>query len=252
MTTPDTTEDARRVSRNLDAVVVRLSDSVSIIRGDCRDVLPVACDAVVTDPPYGCRYVGSPGTSHRTGIHSKGHGQRTRETVRGDDVDFDPAPFCAWPCVMSGAQHYYARIPHGGSLHSWDKRGDYKRTTFADADIIWCSRKMNAQTFRLVWRGLCRHAEQDEAIIHPTQKPVAVMEWMLDLIPVAKGATVLDPYMGSGTTGIACIRTGRKFIGIEIDAGHFATARTRLENELRQGLLPLTHNAGAQAPSEAR
>jgi DNA modification methylase len=59
---------------------------------------------------------------------------------------------------------------------------------------------------------------------------------------VPEGATVLDPYMGSGTTGIACIRTGRKFIGIEIDAGHFATARARLENELRQGLLPLKHN----------
>jgi len=56
---------------------------------------------------------------------------------------------------------------------------------------------------------------------------------------VPEGATVLDPYMGSGTTGIACIRTGRKFIGIEIDPAHFATARARLENELRQGLLPL-------------
>lgn len=61
---------------------------------------------------------------------------------------------------------------------------------------------------------------------------------------VPEGALVLDPYMGSGTTGIACIRTGRRFVGIEIDAGHFATARQRLENELRQGLLPLTHNKG--------
>jgi site-specific DNA-methyltransferase (adenine-specific) len=59
---------------------------------------------------------------------------------------------------------------------------------------------------------------------------------------IAEGATVLDPYMGSGTTGIACIRTGRKFIGIEKSAEYFEIARQRLENELRQGLLPLTHN----------
>jgi site-specific DNA-methyltransferase (adenine-specific) len=85
---------------------------------------------------------------------------------------------------------------------------------------------------------------------HPCQKPVGLMAWCMERAKVPAGATVLDPYMGSGTTGIACIRTGRKFIGIEIDADHFATARLRLEKELRQGLLPLTHNPGADLRGE--
>ena len=77
--------------------------------------------------------------------------------------------------------------------------------------------------------------------IHPTQKPVALMEYLIKTY-TNEGETVLDFTMGSGTTGVACIRTGRRFIGIERDAGHFETARARLENELRQGLLPLTYN----------
>ncbi len=82
---------------------------------------------------------------------------------------------------------------------------------------------------------------------HPCQKPVPLMSWCMDKAKVPQGATVLDPYMGSGTTGIACIRTGRKFIGIELDAGYFATARARLERELAQGLLDF--GGGAAAPT---
>ena len=75
--------------------------------------------------------------------------------------------------------------------------------------------------------------------IHPTQKPVVVMTWCMEQAKVPEGATVLDPYMGSGTTAIACIRTGRRFIGIEIDPVHFATAVKRVRAELAQGVLPL-------------
>jgi DNA modification methylase len=68
------------------------------------------------------------------------------------------------------------------------------------------------------------------------------MQWCMDQASVQEGATVLDPFMGSGSTGVACIRTGRKFIGVEKDARYFELARQRLENELRQGLLPMTYN----------
>jgi site-specific DNA-methyltransferase (adenine-specific) len=66
------------------------------------------------------------------------------------------------------------------------------------------------------------------------------MEHLVAIEP--KGSTVLDPFMGSGTTGVACIRTGRKFVGIEKDARYFEIARQRLENELRQGMLPLAYD----------
>lgn len=78
---------------------------------------------------------------------------------------------------------------------------------------------------------------------HPTQKPVLAMAWTMDAMKVPSGAVVFDPYMGSGTTGIACIRTGRRFVGIEKDPTHYATAVERIKNELAQGDLFLGHNA---------
>ena len=206
------------------------SERVTLYCGDCLSILPhlSGVDAVVSDVPYGMSYVGSPGTSNGSSIHCSPKTLRTRETVVGDTGEFDPTPWLRWPVAFSGAQHYYHTLPAGGSLHSWDKRGDYKRTTFADADFIWCSRKMNAQTFRLVWRGLCRHAENTDRIEHPTQKPVSLMEWIISLLSLSN-ATILDPYMGSGSTGVAAINTGHKFIGCELVEGYCAIAKRRIQ-----------------------
>jgi len=85
---------------------------------------------------------------------------------------------------------------------------------------------------------------------HPTEKPVDLLTYLIEKI-TDPGDVVCDPFMGSGTTGIACIRAGRKFIGIEKDARYFEIARARLENELRQGLLPLTHNVAVSGPAVA-
>jgi DNA modification methylase len=84
-----------------------------------------------------------------------------------------------------------------------------------------------------------RGEENGKQRLHPAQKPVALMAWCLEQAKVPKGALVADPYMGSGTTAVACIRTGRRFIGFEEDPQHFETARARVERELRQGALEL-------------
>lgn len=200
-----------------------------LILGDClermAEIDPMRIAAVVCDPPYGMRYKSGPNS--RNSISSTG--KRYSETIRGDDRPFDPTPWLGFPLVaFTGAHHFYDRLPPGGSLHCWDKRGDYKPLDQADADVIWCSRPRVPRVFHLAWRGLCRHAENRQRIVHPTQKPVALMGWMMDLLGVPPGAIVLDPYMGSGTTGLACLETGRRFIGIESDPVHFATAERRL------------------------
>jgi len=87
----------------------------------------------------------------------------------------------------------------------------------------------------------CRSGERTE---HPSQKPVELMRYLVDTFTTG---TVCDPFMGSGTTGLACIRTGRKFIGIEKDARFFETARKRLEAELMQGTFDFC--GGAVAPT---
>jgi DNA modification methylase len=79
--------------------------------------------------------------------------------------------------------------------------------------------------------------KKDTNYVHPTQKPVQLMAWCLDIAKVPAGATVLDPFMGSGSTGIACLRTGRNFIGIERDAAHYKTACDRIAHELDGALL---------------
>jgi len=194
--------------------------------GDCLEILPtlVEVDAVVTDPPYGMRYKGHSGGGNS--IHTGDTSKHRCATIKGDDADFDPSPWLQWPCVFTGATWFYERLPAGGSMHAWDKRGDYERCSFADADIVWCSHKVQSQVFRLVWRGICRHDEYTQRIEHPTQKPVALMQWMVQL--VSKPGVVLDPYMGSGSTALAQQREGGAFIGIEIDEGYFDIACERI------------------------
>lgn len=78
---------------------------------------------------------------------------------------------------------------------------------------------------------MLKASERGEVRVHPTQKPVAVMEWVLGFV---KAHTILDPFMGSGTTGVACARLGRRFIGVEIEPRYFDTACRRIEEAYRQ------------------
>jgi site-specific DNA-methyltransferase (adenine-specific) len=210
--------------------------SVELYHGDCLDILPTLgrVDAVITDPPYGINHKRGANAArpitHAGKRSISSTGKRFTRKIEGDNKPFDPAPFLHYPIVaFTGAQHFYDRLPAGGSLHCWDKRGNYKPLDQADADIIWISRPTPSRLLHLAWRGICRHAENRERILHPTQKPVALMEWVLDLAGVPEGAVVVDPYMGVASTGIACLNTGRHFIGIEKEAEWYDVACKRIE-----------------------
>jgi len=168
-------------------------------------------------------------------------------------VAYDPAPILARdvPTVLWGANHYASRLPDSAAWLVWDKRGGTAENNLSDCELAWCNVGGSARLKMHMWNGLCRDSEIGEHL-HPTQKPVIVMAWAMDKAKVPAGAVVVDPYMGSGTTGIACIRTGRRFVGIEKDPAHYATALERIKNELAQGDLFLGCNAevwdgGAQA-----
>ena len=205
-------------------------DGIVIYHGDCREICDsVYGDLLCTDPPYGISYKGGSGGNL---IHSKG--KRRQEKVIGDDQPFDPAPFLPNPYVaLFGAQHFYDRLPPGGTFHIWDKRADYEPVHTADFDTVWVNRKEVSRKFRCVWRGLCRETEHMEMIVHPTQKPIVVMLWVLEMFPSAR--SVLDPFMGSGTTLVAAKNLGRKAIGIEIEEKYCEIAAKRLA----QGVLAL-------------
>jgi DNA modification methylase len=206
---------------------------VTLYNADCLDVLPIAADALVTDPPYG---VGWKSISEKAMAGRKWTG-RVWSKIHGDDKPFDPAPWLEYPIViMWGANHYASRLPDSPAWLVWDKRGGTAENNLSDCELAWCNVGGSARLKMHMWNGLCRDSEIGEHL-HPTQKPVVVMAWAMDKAKIPVGATVLDPYMGSGTTGIACLRTNRNFIGIEKDLEHFKTACARLERECNQGAL---------------
>lgn len=209
----------------------------TLYNADCLEVLPTlqGVDAVVTDPPYGIGYShgGNSGVLART---TKFVGQK----VIGDDKPFEPARWLNYKTVILwGANHYASRLPDSPAWLVWDKRDGLNGNDLADCEMAWTNLDRVARLKSLRWMGMIKDAERGEERIHPMQKPVKLMEWAMGMAQVPVGATVLDPYMGSGTTGIACIRTGRKFIGIEIDPGYFQIACDRIRRELQQQTLPL-------------
>lgn len=224
-------------------VVVRLSDSVTIIHGDCRDCLPIEADAVITDPPYGM--------AHPCNFKSRGRANLAPcndwQDVHWDREPFDPGWILelGLPTVLWGANWYADKLPPSSGWLVWDKERPDELDQ-ATCELAWTNCIKGVRRFRHLWHGMMRASEHGENY-HPTQKPVALMAWTLAIRWLSDVRTVFDPYMGAGPIGVACVRLGKGYIGVERDAGHFATARARLERELAQGLLDF--GGGAAAPT---
>lgn len=199
--------------------------------GDCREMLdrfPLPGVALVSDPPYGI--------AHVKGAGGKGkHNVRNIAPIFGDDEPFDPSPFLGFEhVILWGANHFAARLPHGRWM-AWDKlAGMGEFDSFSDVEFAWRNGRGKDRIFSHLWKGICQASEKDSRRDHPTQKPVALMRWCIEQLP--KGYdTILDPFMGSGTTGVAAVQMGRTFIGIEREERYFEIACRRIEEAQRQG-----------------
>lgn len=137
------------------------------------------------------------------------------------------------------SSHVGSRLPDASCWLVWDKRDGATSDHQVDCELAWTNLRGPARLFSHKWRGMVRAGEENvsrgQRRVHPTQKPIALMDWVLKQCRLQAGTTVLDPYMGSGTTGIAAMRLGLPFIGIEIDPVHFERACARLREE-RQAL----------------
>ena len=205
------------------------SDRVTLYNADCLAVLPQlaagSVDAVVTDPPYG--------VAERCDRKSKGRGNLAEcndfAPVHGDDKPFDPAALVSFPRVVLWGGYYFAdRLPFVSKWLIWDKRDGMNSNDNADCEIAWTNAKGPARLIHHRWNGMIKASERDRRRCHPTQKPIALMEWCIEQVCTPAGGTVFDPYMGAGSCGVAAIKTGRKFIGIELDAGYCEIARKRI------------------------
>jgi len=207
--------------------------------GDCREVLPlVQADAVVTDPPYGI--------SLDTDYSSLAGSTRTYAPIHGDNEQFDPQPWLArWPCAFFGAEHFAQVLPAGGTFHVWDKRVTAKPNMFADFESWWTSWPSGpSRIFRFQWVCGVHPGLTPERVEHPTVKPVQVM---CAAMQKSTHARILDPYMGSGSTGLACHTLGRAFVGIERERKYFDIACERISRAQAQGsLIPLEQTPVAE------
>ena len=208
--------------------------SARLILGDAREILPglSGVDAIISDPPYGIAFV-----------HGEGGGKLARSTkfagvsIIGDDAPFDPAALIGCrQVILWGANHYSSRLPDQSRWLTWDKRDGVCSNDQADCEHAWTNLGGPARIIRHLWNGMLKASERGEPRVHPTQKPIAVMEWCINM---TKG-TVVDPYMGSGSTGLACVRLGRKFVGIELHEPYFDIACRRISEAQRQSDLFVT------------
>lgn len=212
-----------------------------VYQGDCLELMKAipdgAIDAVVTDPPYGAN---TDTDSTRFSQPPPGHGQNSLRNYRpivGDNRPFDPSPFLLFPqSILFGFNYFANRLPLGTTL-VWIKRLDDAFGSFlSDAELAWMKGGNGVYCFRdLSNNSTARRGER----AHPTQKPVPLMRWCVE----KTSGVVLDPFAGSGTTGVACVELGREFLGFEIDPDYCELANERIV-AARKGITLAEERAG--------
>jgi DNA modification methylase len=188
----------------------------TLYNADCRDVLPTlgAVDAVVTDPPYGLgdKLDGAGGNSEWGLLYGNGAPAWDKEVS-----DALPAALALADDAIVWGGNYYDLPPRRCWL-IWDKMQEH---TSGHGELAWATMDMPIRTFRYARAQLA-----SEGKVHPTQKPLKLMKWCLGFLPAAQ--TILDPFMGSGTTGVAALQLGKSFVGIERDKTYFEIACRRI------------------------
>lgn len=208
--------------------------------GDCTELQHEVADigAVIADPPYGIDL----GKISGTGRNRWNDGTSYGFHIVGDDAPFDPAPWLKFDkCVLFGGNHFGSRLPDASCWLVWDKRDGGTSDSCADCEMAWTNLRGPARLYSQKWRGMVRSGEENVSRgavrVHPAQKPVALMAWVIAQCKLAAGAVILDPYMGSGTCGVAAVRAGHRYIGCEIEERYFDIACERIEQAVAQGQL---------------
>ena len=190
-------------------------------------------DLAIVDPPYG---IGENGDTNHT--RSKLAKAKDYKAFSGNDLKppdkeyFDELFRASKNQIIWGANHFISKIPYDSSCWIvWDKdnTGD-----FADCELAWTSFDSAVRKFKYRWNGMLQeNMKNKESRIHPTQKPVALYEWLLNRY-VNPNDVILDTHVGSASSLIACHNTNHKFVGFELDEYYYKVSKQRLDTEMAQ------------------
>lgn len=197
--------------------------SVWLMQGDCMEILPQMeaneKTGIVTDPNYGI-------DADKAKAHSSIRDNSNWSAMGWDSSRPSKEAFQSmlrFPQVAIWGGNYFADLlPASPGWLAWIKPEAETGFSLADMELCWTNKNFAARTKR---------APRRDGNLHPTQKPVVVIGWTLKFVT---SGTIIDPFFGSGTTGIACLRLGRKFIGIEREPSYFDIACERITEELHR------------------
>lgn len=216
---------------------------ITIYHGDCRKIVAsgVKADLLVTDPPYGlglgrkANRQGAGVKRHHTGMCHTGKGPVLPRSYADSDWDDAPVDDALLDLVRSCAKHQiifggnYFPLPPSKCWLVWDKlRGD---TDFADCELAWTNLNKSVRRIAYRWNGFLVAPGCKDVRVHPAQKPVAVMRWVIAQAP-PDCHSIFDPFMGSGTTLVAAKSLGISAIGIEKEERYCEIAAQRLSQEV--------------------
>ena len=197
--------------------------------GNCLEILPTLgkVDAVITDPPYGIAGIWKGGAGGKSSWKMPASGTHQWDQKRPSGAVW--AMMNATNRIIWGGNYFADQLPPTRGWLLWDKKAPMSWRTTGHAELAWTDLDQPIKAFRL---ALCEAHDEMRPKEHETQKPASLMSWCLGFLPDAN--TILDPFMGSGTTGVACAKLGRKFIGIELEKRYFDIACERIEKAYAQ------------------
>ena len=187
----------------------------------------------LTDPPYGIGEAAGKNKSRGCLAISKDYGNESWDNQIPPKRVFDLMLSISSNQIIFGGNYFVEYLKNSPCWLVWDKNNG--STDFADCELVWTSFKSAVRLIKYTWHGMIRQG--NEKRYHPTQKPVGVIQWILDNYSTCHNI-ILDPFLGSGTTAVACERLGRKWIGIELEEKYCQIAVKRIEAENRQLKIP--------------